>query len=96
MVMTNPRRFGPPAHDQRGKHTIKGELRAPQGLGVVEEFPFDARDLPRVVARGAEGFELVDQRDEAVSPAEATKDLDRFEPDVEADSTDVSRLTGRQ
>jgi 5-methyltetrahydropteroyltriglutamate--homocysteine methyltransferase len=34
----SPRRFGPPAHDQRGKHAIKGELRAPRGLGVVEEF----------------------------------------------------------
>jgi len=33
-----PRRFGPPAHDQRGKHRISGELRAPRGLGVVEEF----------------------------------------------------------
>lgn len=33
-----PRRFGPPAHDQRGKHTIVGELSAPRGLGVVEEF----------------------------------------------------------
>ncbi len=33
-----PRRFGPPAHDQRGKHRITGELRAPRGLGVVEEF----------------------------------------------------------
>jgi 5-methyltetrahydropteroyltriglutamate--homocysteine methyltransferase len=33
-----PRRFGPPAHDQRGKHRVTGELRAPQGLGVVEEF----------------------------------------------------------
>src|SRR5204863_5639002 len=33
-----PRRFGPPAHDQRGKHTVLGELRAPRGLGVVEEF----------------------------------------------------------
>ena len=32
------RRFGPPAHDQRGKHAITGELRAPRGLGVVEEF----------------------------------------------------------
>jgi 5-methyltetrahydropteroyltriglutamate--homocysteine methyltransferase len=34
----SPRRFGPPAHDQRGKHAITGELRAPRGLGVVEEF----------------------------------------------------------
>jgi len=32
------RRFGPPAHDQRGKHAVTGELRAPRGLGVVEEF----------------------------------------------------------
>ena len=34
----SPRRFGPPAHDQRGKHAISGELRAPRGLGAVEEF----------------------------------------------------------
>jgi 5-methyltetrahydropteroyltriglutamate--homocysteine methyltransferase len=33
-----PRRFGPPAHDQRGKHKITGELAAPRGLGVVAEF----------------------------------------------------------
>jgi 5-methyltetrahydropteroyltriglutamate--homocysteine methyltransferase len=33
-----PRRFGPPAHDQRGKHKIIAELRAPRGLGAVEEF----------------------------------------------------------
>ncbi len=32
------RRFGPPAHDQRGKHRITGELRAPRSLGVVEEW----------------------------------------------------------
>ena len=30
--------FGPPAHDQRGKHNIIGELAAPRGLGVVEEY----------------------------------------------------------
>ena len=34
----SPRRWGPPAHDQRGKHAISGELRAPDGLGAVEEF----------------------------------------------------------
>jgi 5-methyltetrahydropteroyltriglutamate--homocysteine methyltransferase len=34
----SPRKFGPPAHDQRGKHKVVGELRAPRGLGVVEEF----------------------------------------------------------
>jgi 5-methyltetrahydropteroyltriglutamate--homocysteine methyltransferase len=33
-----PRRFGPPGHDQRGRHRITGELRAPRGLGVVAEF----------------------------------------------------------
>ncbi len=33
-----PRRFGPPAHDQRGKNPIVGELAAPRGLGVVEDF----------------------------------------------------------
>jgi 5-methyltetrahydropteroyltriglutamate--homocysteine methyltransferase len=33
-----PRRFGPPAHDQRGKHAISGPLRAPRGLGVVAEW----------------------------------------------------------
>ncbi|MCH7870818.1 MAG: methionine synthase, partial [Planctomycetes bacterium] len=34
----SPRRFGPPAHDQRGRHKIIGELRAPKGLGVREDF----------------------------------------------------------
>jgi 5-methyltetrahydropteroyltriglutamate--homocysteine methyltransferase len=34
----SPRRFGPPAHDQRGKHKVTGELRAPRGLGTVEDF----------------------------------------------------------
>ena len=32
------RRFGPPAHDQRGRHRIVGELNAPSGLGVVAEW----------------------------------------------------------
>ena len=35
---SSPRRFGPPAHDQRGKHKVLGELRSPRGLGAVEEF----------------------------------------------------------
>jgi 5-methyltetrahydropteroyltriglutamate--homocysteine methyltransferase len=33
-----PRRFGPPAHDQRGRHRVVGELRAPRGLGAMAEF----------------------------------------------------------
>lgn len=32
------RKFGPPAHDQRGKHTITGALTAPNGLGAVKEY----------------------------------------------------------
>lgn len=32
------RKFGPPAHDQRGKHNIVEELTAPNGLGAVNEF----------------------------------------------------------
>lgn len=38
------RRFGPPAHDQRGRHPIVRLLSAPRGLGVVDEF----RRLQRV------------------------------------------------
>ncbi|MDE0143139.1 MAG: hypothetical protein OXI80_14835 [Caldilineaceae bacterium] len=34
----SPRRWGPPAHDQRGKHTIVADLTAPEGLGAVDEF----------------------------------------------------------
>lgn len=34
----SPRRFGPPAHDQRGRHRIVGPLGASRGLGAVEEF----------------------------------------------------------
>ncbi len=45
---SSPRKFGPPAHDQRGKHSIAGELRAPRGLGVVEEF----RRLQRLAPAG--------------------------------------------
>jgi 5-methyltetrahydropteroyltriglutamate--homocysteine methyltransferase len=32
------RRFGPPGHDQRGRHRIVGELSALNGLGVVAEW----------------------------------------------------------
>tara|TARA_B100002019_G_scaffold129762_1_gene111580 strand:+ start:2297 stop:3325 length:1029 start_codon:yes stop_codon:yes gene_type:complete len=44
----SPRKFGPPAHDQRGKHEIIGELNAPNGLGAVEEF----RRLKRLAPLG--------------------------------------------
>ena len=32
------RRFGPPAHDQRGRHAVTGPLTASRGLGVVDEY----------------------------------------------------------
>lgn len=32
------RRFGPPAHDQRGRHKVVGEIRAPRGLGTVKDY----------------------------------------------------------
>lgn len=35
---TETRKFGPAAHDQRGKNSIVGELTAPDGLGAVKEF----------------------------------------------------------
>jgi len=35
---TETRKFGPPAHDQRGKNDIVDELVAPNGLGAVKEF----------------------------------------------------------
>lgn len=41
------RRFGPPAHDQRGKHAITGRLEAPRGLGSVAEFHRFERVAPR-------------------------------------------------
>lgn len=41
-----PRKFGPPAHDQRGKHAVIAPLTAPRGLGAVEEF----QRLQRLVA----------------------------------------------
>ena len=34
----SPRRFGPPAHDQRGKYEITGKIVSTHGLGAVEEF----------------------------------------------------------
>lgn len=33
-----PRRFGPPAHDQRGRHRVVAPLAAPRGLGAVAEY----------------------------------------------------------
>jgi len=51
-----PRRnFGPPAHDQRGKHAVTGELKAPRGLGAVEEFQRLHR-LAKALGLQSQGF----------------------------------------
>jgi 5-methyltetrahydropteroyltriglutamate--homocysteine methyltransferase len=42
------RKFGPPAHDQRGKNNIVGDLSAPNGLGAVKEF----QRLQRLASNG--------------------------------------------
>jgi 5-methyltetrahydropteroyltriglutamate--homocysteine methyltransferase len=42
----SPRRFGPPAHDQRGKYQVTGTLRSRHGLGAVEEFELLQRIAP--------------------------------------------------
>ena len=34
----SPRRFGPPAHDQRGKYPVTGKIVSQHGLGAVAEF----------------------------------------------------------
>jgi 5-methyltetrahydropteroyltriglutamate--homocysteine methyltransferase len=42
-----PRRFGPPAHDQRGKYEVTGELRSQHGLGAVAEFKLLQKIAPQ-------------------------------------------------
>ena len=44
-----PRRFGPLAHDQRGKHKISCPIEAPKGLGTVDDF----KRLQRLTRGGA-------------------------------------------
>ncbi len=43
----SPRHFGPPAHDQRGRHAITGTLAAPRGAGAVEDFERLKRLAPK-------------------------------------------------
>lgn len=43
------RRFGPPGHDQRGKHKVTGKIEAPKGLGTVCDF----ERLKRIAPAGA-------------------------------------------
>ena len=44
----SPRKFGPPAHDQRGKHQVTGSIGAPRGLGTVDDF----KRLQRLAPKG--------------------------------------------
>src|SRR5881392_1158443 len=44
----SPRRFGPPAHDQRGKHKVTATLAAPRGMGTSEDF----QRLKRIAPEG--------------------------------------------
>ena len=70
-------------------------LRDGREVDVVERVSVEDPD-------GVEGDQrlavvpVADERDDALATAEAAQDLDRFEPDVEADPTDVSRQIGRQ
>jgi 5-methyltetrahydropteroyltriglutamate--homocysteine methyltransferase len=43
----SPRRFGPPAHDQRGKYEVTGQLRSQHGLGAVAEFKLLQKIAPQ-------------------------------------------------
>jgi 5-methyltetrahydropteroyltriglutamate--homocysteine methyltransferase len=44
----SPRRFGPPAPDQRGKQQVIGTIAAPPGLGTVDDF----KRLQRLAPKG--------------------------------------------
>jgi 5-methyltetrahydropteroyltriglutamate--homocysteine methyltransferase len=45
-VPFSTRRFGPPAHDQRGKYQIIGTLHSTHGLGAVQEFKLLSKIAP--------------------------------------------------
>jgi 5-methyltetrahydropteroyltriglutamate--homocysteine methyltransferase len=47
--LPSARRWGPPAHDQRSKYICIGEIAAPHGLGLVEEY----RRLRNIIAAPA-------------------------------------------
>jgi 5-methyltetrahydropteroyltriglutamate--homocysteine methyltransferase len=44
------RGFGPPGHDQRGKHTVTGKIEAANGLGTVRDFERLKRIAPLCAA----------------------------------------------
>ena len=87
-----PRRFGPPAHDQRGKHKVIGELRAPRGLGAVEDF----ERLRRVVGRGSDSAARVLPHPNPLPMGEGTAtggrgEGTRFGSEPVADGFDLAR-----
>jgi 5-methyltetrahydropteroyltriglutamate--homocysteine methyltransferase len=43
---SSTRHFGPPAHDQRGKYEVTGQLRSQHGLGTVAEFKLLQKTAP--------------------------------------------------
>jgi 5-methyltetrahydropteroyltriglutamate--homocysteine methyltransferase len=43
----SPRRFGPPAHDQRGKYPVTGTIVSRHGLGAVAEFKLLQKIAPQ-------------------------------------------------
>jgi 5-methyltetrahydropteroyltriglutamate--homocysteine methyltransferase len=43
----SPRRFGPPAHDQRGKYPVTGTIVSRHGLGAVAEFKLLQKVAPQ-------------------------------------------------
>lgn len=82
-----PRRFGPPAHDQRGKHKIVGEICAPRGLGVVDEY----RRLERLAGRSRRGNEA-EHSDHGDSPP---RYLGGYGPVLKASVPGPYTLSGR-
>src|SRR5437899_11873839 len=48
-LLPQSRRWGPPAHDQRSKYVCVAPLAAPDGLGLVDEYP----RLPEVTSAPA-------------------------------------------
>ena len=49
----SPRRFGPPAHDQRGKYEVTGKIGSTHGLGSGGRIQASAED--RAARAGTEG-----------------------------------------
>jgi 5-methyltetrahydropteroyltriglutamate--homocysteine methyltransferase len=82
------RRFGPPAHDQRGRHRVTGELAAPRGLGTVAEY----ERLRRVAPPGAPKASRSLGRAQTASPATPPASGPRLKASVPGPYTLSGRL----